>query len=219
MRGPHGTFKRDSWLGCWGLPPPAVVVQPCCLHSPPLPSAISDPFTDAKHKHLLAAGGEGKCTFAFLHVRGNSPRILLSGRWFTNAAGMYGWQGGGRVCCGGHGRTWDAPLQAGLAFVGLCRTQGTTSGGVLAQDYAECSEEPTVNASASSPYSLRSSERTSQGIYIQPAVISALPLEALTTFKHYNPDRPFLIICRRILFLSERHAAPTYSEPAATHIG
>ncbi len=39
------------------------------------------------------------------------------------------------------------------ALVGLCCTQETTSGAVPAQQYANCSEEPTVKASASSPYS------------------------------------------------------------------
>ena len=43
---------------------------------------------------------------------------------------------------------------AGPAFIGLCRTQETTSGAVPAQQYAECSEEHTVKASASTPYSL-----------------------------------------------------------------
>ena len=49
---------------------------------------------------------------------------------------------------GGVWRAWDAPL------IGLCRTQETTSGAVPAQQYAECSEEHTVKASASTPYSL-----------------------------------------------------------------
>ena len=40
------------------------------------------------------------------------------------------------------------------AFVGLCRTQETTSGAVPAQQYAEYSEEHTVTTSASSPYKL-----------------------------------------------------------------
>ena len=56
---------------------------------------------------------------------------------------------GGRVRAEGMGCA-----SAGPAFVGLCRTQETTSGAVPAQQYAECSEEHTVKASASSPYSL-----------------------------------------------------------------
>ena len=42
---------------------------------------------------------------------------------------------------------------AGPAFVRLCRTQETT-GAVPAQEYVDCSEKPTVKASASNPYPL-----------------------------------------------------------------
>ena len=51
-------------------------------------------------------------------------------------------------------RVWDAPLQTGPAFVGLCRTQETTSGAAPAQLYADCNEKVIVKASASIPYSL-----------------------------------------------------------------
>ena len=64
----------------------------------------------------------------------------MSGRWLTNAAGLAG-RGAGVECMG--------CATAGPAFVGLCRTQETTSRAVPAQEYAECSEEHTVNASAS----------------------------------------------------------------------
>ncbi len=60
------------------------------------------------------------------------------------------------------GRVWRAGVEgmgcatADPALVGLCCTQETTSGAVPAQQYAICSKEPTVKASASSPYSLPS---------------------------------------------------------------
>ncbi len=47
------------------------------------------------------------------------------------------------------------PLHAGPALVGLCCTQDTTSGAVPAKQYANCSEETTVKASASSPFFFR----------------------------------------------------------------
>ena len=49
--------------------------------------------------------------------------------------GWYGWWGGG---CGGHEMRPPCWATAGPAFVGLCRTQETTSGAVPAQRYAEC---------------------------------------------------------------------------------
>ena len=108
------------------------------LPSPPLPSP---PLADAKHKHLLASSGEGKGKRQEPQDHGK----ILSGRWLTNAAGMAGRGAGveGMGCA-----------TAGPAFIGLCRTQETTSGAVPAQQYAECSEEHTVKASASTPYSL-----------------------------------------------------------------
>ena len=65
----------------------------------------------------------------------------------TNAAGMAGRGAGveGMGC---------AATTAGPAFIGLCRTQETTSGAVPARQYAQCSEEHTIKASASTPYSL-----------------------------------------------------------------
>ena len=76
---------------------------------------------------------------------------MLLGRWLTNAAGMAG---------RGPGVEGMGCVTAGPALVGLCCTQETTSGAVPAQQYANCSKEPTVKASASSPYSL--SKRTSR---------------------------------------------------------
>ena len=63
----------------------------------------------------------------------------------ANAAGMAGRGAGveGMGCA-----------TAGPAIVGLCRTQETTSGAVPAQEYTDCSEEPTVEASASRPFAL-----------------------------------------------------------------
>ena len=107
MRGPPGTFKRDSW----GLPP-----QPCPpLPSPPLPDPpLPDPpLADAKHKHLLASSGEGK------RQEPQDYGKILPGRWLTNAAGMAG---------RGAGVEGMACATAGPAFVGLCRAQETTSG-------------------------------------------------------------------------------------------
>ena len=106
--------------------------------SPPLPSP---PLADAKHKHLLASSGEGQGKRQEPQDYGK----ILSGRWLTNAAGMAG---------RGAGVEGMACATAGPAFIGLCRTQETTSGAVPAQQYAECSEEHTVKASASTPYSL-----------------------------------------------------------------
>ena len=128
-----GTFKRDSW----GLPPPAQ----------PSPAQPSPPLADAKHKHLLASSGEGEGKRQEPQDYGE----ILSGRWLTNAAGMAGRGAGveGMGCA-----------TAGPAFVGLCRTQEITSGAVPAQQYAECSEEHTVKASASSP--VFTSQRTSR---------------------------------------------------------
>ena len=109
----------------------------------PSPAQPSPPLADAKHKHLLASSGEGK-------GRRQEPQDygkILSGRCLTNTAGMAGRGAGveGMGC-----------VTAGPALVGLCCTQETTSGAVPAQQYANCSKEPTVKASASSPYSLPS---------------------------------------------------------------
>ena len=107
----------------------------------PSPAQPSPPLADAKHKHLLASSGEGQGKRQEPQDYGK----ILSGRWLTNAAGMAGRGAGveGMGCA-----------TAGPAFIGLCRTQETTSGAVPAQQYAECSEEHTVKASASTPYSL-----------------------------------------------------------------
>ena len=130
MRGPPGTFKRDSW-GCRRSPAQPSPAQP----SPPLPSPTPSTSTCSRRAAKAKA-------------RGKSPRTnskILPGRWLTNAAGMAGRGAGveGMGCA-----------TAGPAFVELCRTQETTSGAVPPQQYAECSEEHIVKASASSPYSL-----------------------------------------------------------------
>ena len=111
----------------WGLPPQ------------PSPAQPSPPRADAKQ--LLASSGEGKGKRKEPQGYGK----FSSGRWLTNAAGVAGRGAGveGMGCA-----------TAGPAFVGLCRTQETTSGAVPAQQYAECSEEHTVKPSAFSPYSL-----------------------------------------------------------------
>ena len=70
----------------------------------------------------------------FCQVDGSRTRLV----WLVGGAGVEG------MAC----------ATAGPALIGLCRTQETTSGAVPAQQYAECSEEHTVKASASTPYSL-----------------------------------------------------------------
>ena len=126
MRRPPATFKRDSW----GLRPQPSPAQP----SPPLPSPRR------RQAQTLARGqGQGK------RQEPQDYGKILSGRWLTNAAGMAG---------RGAGVEGMACATAGPAFIGLCHTQETTSGAVPAQQYAECSEEHTVKASASTPYSL-----------------------------------------------------------------
>ena len=130
----------NQLLSCEGPPERSKETAGGCRRSPPLPSP---PLADAKHKHkhLLAPSGEGKGKRQEPQDYGK----ILSGRWLTNAAGMAGRGAGveGMGCA-----------TAGPAFIGLCRTQETTSGAVPAQQYAECSEEHTVKASASTPYSL-----------------------------------------------------------------
>ena len=116
VRGPPGTFKRDSW----GLPPQPSPAEPS--RAQPSPAQPFPPLADAKHKHLLASSGEGKGKRQQPQGYGK----ILSGRWLTNAAGN-GVAGRGRVW-----GAWHAPLQAQGAFVGLCRTQETTSGAVTA---------------------------------------------------------------------------------------
>ncbi len=85
-------------------------------------SSPAQPFNpclaDAKHKHLLASSSKGKRQEPQDYGR------ILSGRWLTNAADMAG---------GGQGEEGMGCATAGLALVGLCCTQETTSGAVLAQ--------------------------------------------------------------------------------------
>ena len=135
-----------QWLSCDGPPQRSKETAGGCARSPaqpspaqPSPALPSPPLADAKHKHLLASSGQGK------RQEPQDYGKILSGRWLTNAAGMAGRGAGveGMGCA-----------TAGPAFIGLCRTQETTSGAVPAQQYAECSEEHTVKASASTPYSL-----------------------------------------------------------------
>ena len=138
----------NQLLSCDGPPERSKETAGGCARSPaqpspaqPSPAQPSPPLADAKHKHLLASSGEGKGKRQEPQDYGK----ILSGRWLTNAAGMAGRGAGveGMGCA-----------TAGPAFIGLCRTQETTSGAVPAQQYAECSEEHTVKASASTPYSL-----------------------------------------------------------------
>ena len=102
--------------------------------SPPLPSPTPSTSTCSRLRPRQEA-------------RAQDYGKILSGRWLTNAAGMAGRGAGveGMGC-----------VTAGPALVGLCCTQETTSGAVPAQQHANCSKEPTVKASASTPYSLPS---------------------------------------------------------------
>ena len=133
----------NQLLSCEGPPERSKETAGGCRRSPALPSPPlpSPPLADAKHKHLLASSGEGQGKRQEPQDYGK----ILSGRWLTNAAGMAG---------RGAGVEGMACATAGPALIGLCRTQETTSGAVPAQQYAECSEEHTVKASASTPYSL-----------------------------------------------------------------
>jgi hypothetical protein len=130
-RAPPETFKRDSW-GC-------AAAQP----SPAQPS----PAQPSPRRRQAQALARGERLRPRQEARAQDYGKILSGRWLTNAAGMAGRGAGveGMGC-----------VTAGPALVGLCCTQETTSGAVPAQQYANCSKEPTVKVSASSPYSLSS---------------------------------------------------------------
>jgi hypothetical protein len=135
-RAPPETFKRDSWGCAAAQPSPA---QP----SPAQPS----PAQPSPRRRQAQALARGERLRPRQEARAQDYGKILSGRWLTNAAGMAGRGAGveGMGC-----------VTAGPALVGLCCTQETTSGAVPAQQYANCSKEPTVKVSASSPYSLSS---------------------------------------------------------------
>ena len=103
--------------------------------SPPLPSPTPSTSTCSRRAAKAKARGKSPRTMAkFCQVDGSRTRLV----WLVGGRGVEG------MAC----------ATAGPAFIGLCRTQETTSGAVPAQQYAECSEEHTVKASASTPYSL-----------------------------------------------------------------
>ena len=129
--GPRNVQKRQLGAAAAALPSPP-------LPSPPRPSP---PLADAKHKHLLASSGEGQGKRQEPQDYGK----ILSGRWLTNAAGMAGRGAGveGMACA----------LQAQHSS-GSAAHRKPHPGLYRPNNYAECSEEHTVKASASTPYSL-----------------------------------------------------------------
>ena len=132
----------NQLLSCDGRTAPRNVQKrqlgaaPAAQPSPPLPSPTPSTSTCSRRAAKAKARGKSPRPMAkFCQVDGSRTRLV--------------WLVGGRVW-----RAWDAPLQAQHSSGSATHRRPHPGLYIPAQQYAECSEEHTVKASASTPYSL-----------------------------------------------------------------